>query len=127
MKTVSVNFMVWILLFSRTSGILFGFSMVINLRGFDRSIGVDVTSSAEFLIAAFPCLKFLRHFMRMISHFQPWFGFWRLSISEGFHISSFLFPAFRFHISCFQIWTFHFGELHNSPDFPCLMVSVGFH
>ena len=62
MKTVSVNFMVWILLFSRTSGILFGFSMVINLRGFDRSIGVDVTSSAEFLIAAFPCLKFLRHF-----------------------------------------------------------------
>ncbi len=40
--------------------------------------------------------------------------FWEINFCWfHFQLSYGIFPTFRFHISCLEIWIFHFGELHT--------------
>ena len=87
MNTLCVHFMVWILAsLAERQVYCLGFQWLIYLRVFDRSIGVDVTFSAEFLIAALSMSEISETFHENDFTFRAiWFGIWRLSISEGFH------------------------------------------
>ena len=78
-------------------------------------------STFRFHISCFQILHFLRfqiwtfHFGELHRVGQSWIEISTLSMSQTFwsihmQLSDFIFPVFRFPISCFQIWTFHFGE-----------------